>query len=75
MTLSEKKDGGDGSEGGTPVGEDERVKEECLYLWENEKENKWRGPLLTGQESESVRWYLCVREAYRVGGSCGVSKI
>ena len=37
MTLSEKKDGGDGSEGGTLVGEDERVKEECLYLWENEK--------------------------------------
>ena len=32
MTLSEKKDGGDGSEGGTPVGADERVNEECLYL-------------------------------------------
>ena len=32
MTLLEKKDGGDGSEGGTPVGEDERMKEKCLYL-------------------------------------------
>ena len=39
-----------------PMGEDERVREEYLYLWENDKENKWRWPLLTSQESESVRW-------------------
>ena len=39
----------------------------CI-LWENEKEIKHKGALLTGQESESVRWYLCGGEVSGVGG-------
>ena len=37
-----KNDGGDGGECGTPVGEDERVREECLLcLWGKKKVNEW----------------------------------
>ena len=34
------------------VGECEGVWDECLYLWEDEKENKSKGPLLTGYKRE-----------------------
>ena len=42
------------------MGEWGSVREECLLcLWENEKEKVERTTKLTGQDSESVRWFSC----------------
>ena len=62
------KDGGDDGEGGTSVGGWETMRWVFVFLWQNQKEIKHKGSLLTGQESESVRWYLCGGEVSGVGG-------
>ena len=66
ITLPEK-DGGDGGME-VPVGECEGVWEKCLYLREDEKENKSRGPLLTGQKREKGKCETSSGE-WCVGGS------